>query len=134
MWTTEIISKSISNGVLQVVVSFSDGTQTFTDKYETRNGQDANWLNDNIKRRIDDLTSVVAFADTITLGNYQIVEPVPTPEEPLEGKALYERKLKKFERMVAAIRKGATTDQNVNFINLKKWLKNNFDEQYLDLF
>ena len=70
MWVTEIKSKTITNGLLQVVVSFSDGKQTFTDRYETRSTQDSNWLDENIKRRIADLDGVVSFADTIQVGVY----------------------------------------------------------------
>lgn len=133
MWTATINNKIITNGMLRVNVSFTDGTQTFTENYETRSGQDANWLNDNINRRINDLTSVISFADSIPIGVFTPTTPAPTPE-PTSGKALYEFRLKKFEAMVSAIRKGLITDTNPSFVSLKTWLKNNFVDEYIDLF
>lgn len=133
-WTATINSKIITNGMLKVNVSFSDGTQTFSENYETRSGQDANWLNDNIKRRMDDLTSVEIFAESITVGAYEVKSAEQTTEPTLTGKALYQHRLKLFEAMVSAIRKGIITDTNTSFVNLKNWLKNNFADEYIDLF
>lgn len=134
-WTATVNSKIITNGMLKVNVSFTDGTQTFTENFETRSGQDANWLNDNINRRITDLTSVIAFADTISTGVFTPTKAEVTPiEQTLTGKALYEYRLKLFEAMVSAIRKGIITDTNTSFVNLKNWLKNNFADEYIDLF
>ena len=133
-WTAQIKGKIITNGLLKVTVSFTDGKQTFSENYETRTSQDANWLNDNIKRRIDDLTSVEVFAESITVGAYEVKAVEQTAQPTLTGKALYEYRLKLFEAMVSAIRKGIITDTNTSFVNLKNWLKNNFADEYIDLF
>jgi hypothetical protein len=132
-WTATVTGKTISNGLLQVVVAFNDGKQTFTDKYETRNLQDDNWLNDNIKRRISDLDGVITLADKISTGVF-VVKPTDEKIEPTGGRELYKSKLETFEKMVSAIRKGVITDKNESFVTLKTWLQTNFLDEYIDLF
>jgi hypothetical protein len=136
MWTTEIKSKTIVNGLLQVVVSFSDGKQTFTDRYETRSSQDGNWLNDNIKRRITDLEGVVSFADTITVGAFVPIKAVEVvvDESKLTPREKYAKKLEMFEKLVNAIKKGVISEAYPDFIATKAWLSANWNINYFDLF
>lgn len=136
-WTTEIKSKTIVNGLLQVVVEFNDGTQTFTDRYETRSLQDANWLNDNVVRRINDLEGVVTFAGTINVGVFvptAIVVEVVVDETKLTPKERYARKLKKFESLTSAIKKGIISNTDVDFLATKQWLTDNWSINFFDLF
>lgn len=136
-WTTQITNKIIIDGLLKVVVEFSDGIQTFKDRYETRNAQDANWLNYNIARRISDLEGVVAFADTIPIGTFTptaIVTEVVVDETKLTPKEKYARKLKKLESLISAIKKGIISETDVDFIATKQWLIDNWSINYFDLF
>lgn len=135
MWVAIINSKIINNGLLRVNVSFSDGNQTFTENYETRSGQSEKWLSDNINRRLTDLISLDSFIETIPLGEF-VYNAISSEGEdtPSDERALYEYRLNLFEKMVNSIRKGIITDQNPTFLNLKTWLKNNFVDDYIDLF
>jgi hypothetical protein len=137
MWTTEIKSKEITDGLLKVTVGFTDGKQTFTDRYETRSTQDANWLNDNIARRISDLEGVVAFADTIPVGIFTTIKApveVVVDETKLTPREKYAKKLEKFEKLTNTIKKGIINDTDVDFIATKKWLSDNWNINYFDLF
>jgi hypothetical protein len=133
-WTTEITSKIIVDGLLKVEVAFSDGKQVFKDRYETRSLQDANWLDENIKRRIADLEGVVTLADTIATGAYIAKEPLPVDDTKITAKELYAKELAKFEKLVGVIKKGIIADDNVDFLASKQWLINNWSIDYIDLF
>ena len=136
MWTTKITQKQIVSGLLQVVVEFTDGTQTFTDRYETRSTQDVNWLNDNIARRISDLEGVVSFADSITVGAFVPTKTVEVvvDESKLTPKERYARKLQKFEKLTNTIKKGIINDTDPDFVATKAWLTTNWNINYFDLF
>lgn len=131
-YTAEVLSKEIVNGLLKVEVRYTEGAVTFVDRHETRQPQDLVWLNDLIKARLDALNGLATFAGTIPLGAFVPTTVVlPDPTDPRE---IYKAKLEKFEKLVAAIRKGLIAEDETNFAALKLWLKNNFQQSYWDLF
>ena len=129
-WTTEITSKIIVDGLLKVEVAFSDGKQIFKDRYETRNLQDDNWLNDNIKRRISDLDGVIALADTIVKGEYIVKEPLPV-EPVITPKELYQKSLRKYNVLLRFVNDGIIENTNKDFVEAKDYLIKNFDISYI---
>lgn len=132
MWTAEVISKQIADGLLKVTVQFTDGTTTFTDRYETRSGQDANWLKSNIQRRLNDLETLNQFAETIPIGNVDL--EIESEVTIIEENSEYKLKLDEFGRYVEAIRKGIIAEDNTDFIACQKWLKDNFSPDVINLF
>jgi len=134
MWTSEIITKNIVNGLLKVEVKFTkdDGTN-FIDRYETRSEQDSNWLINNIKRRLTELETIQTFADNIPLGIIDVnVEPTTTVTNTPVSE--YKLKLDEFNKMVEFIKKGIITENNLDFIETKQWLKDNFSKDKINLF
>lgn len=128
-WTAEITNKAIANGLLKVDVSFTDGTNIVTDRFESRSIP-TDWLKNAIVNRLAELETVYATIGTITIGAYV---PEAVVEPPLTGRALYKKRLEIFDKMVSAIRKGLITDANADFIALRNWLRNNFIADYIDL-
>ena len=132
MWTAEVISKQVTDGLLGVEVRFTDGKTILTDRYETRSGQDIDWLKSNIQRRLSDLETVHQFADTISVGTFDIKAKPKTIV--LEGNAEYKTKLNEFGKYVEAIKKGVVSEDNPDFIACHKWLKDNFSKDVISLF
>lgn len=125
-WTATITSKIIVNGLLKVEVSYTDGTQTFLDKYETRNPEPT-WLRDNVRRRIKDLKVVVPFYNTMPIGVYDPGEDTtaPTNEEK------YLAKLSKFRALQRMVDIGVITNTDSVYLNTKKYLIDNYNVYYI---
>jgi hypothetical protein len=129
-WTAEITDKIIVDGLLKVTVQFSDGKQVFKERYETKNLQDANWLNDAIKRTIINLDSVVAFVGTISTGIYDI-KPQPTPQ-PTDTAVIYLDKLRKLRTLKNLVDLEIITADNKDYLALKQYLITNYNFNYFD--
>lgn len=125
-WTATITSKIIVNGLLKVEVSYTDGTQTFLDRYETRNPE-ATWLRDNVRRRIKDLDVVVPFYNTMPTGVYDPGSEVivKTDEE------IYLNKLSKFRALQRMVDIGVITTANSVYVNTKHYLIDNYNIDYI---
>jgi hypothetical protein len=132
MWTIEVKSKEITDGLLRVVVHFTQGEEKFEEIFETRSGQDTGWLLRGIQRRVTDLESLYAYIDIIPLGKINLADaPI---EQQQEEKTEYENKLQEFGKFVEAIKKGIITEDNPEFIATKQWLKDNFSKDIINFF
>lgn len=126
-WTTEIKSKIIVDGLLKVLVSFSDGTQTFTEKYETKNPEPT-WLEDSIAMTIKSLKTTISFADTLAIGGYDVKEITPVV---LTSEEIYKKKLQKFRILKNMIDLEIISSTDAEYIKLKTYLVNNFNSDYI---
>lgn len=132
MWTIEVKSKEITDGLLKVVVHFTQDEEKFEEVFETRSGQDTGWLLKGIQRRVTDLESLYAMIDIIPLGIINL-EDAPI-EQQLSEQSEYQEKLNEFGKFVEAIRKGVAAENNPEFIALKTWLKDNFSKDVINYF
>ncbi len=139
MYTAEIISNTVENGMLTVIVRYSDGKDTFDDTIQTNQKQSDTWLNDMIARRLKEVHGVVEMSPKVKLGPVDVItsnlnqEPSQVKGK-LSPKEEYANDLKLFNKFLDAMRVGATDEKNAEFIALKAKLKKNFDSSYLDLF
>jgi len=125
-WTATIASKIIVNGLLKVEVSYTDGAQTFNDRYETRNPE-VTWLRDNVRRRIKDLQVTVPFYNEITIGVYDPGTEVITKTD--EEK--YMDKLSKFRALQRMVDIEVIPNTDSVYVNTKQYLVDNYNIDFI---
>ena len=130
-WTAQVVEKLKANGQLQVVVEYANGATTFREALVSRSKQDAKWLSDAVKRRLDDLNDIDALNDAIPDGPVTVIPDVTNNATPKE---IYERKFRRFEAYLGLMRQGIVAVDRPEFVSLKQWLTNNFEDSYLDIF
>lgn len=137
-YKAEITNKDfMPEGFLRVQVIFTgveDPSRKVYDHFDTRDGQDADWLKNMIKRRMNELERLDDFVDTINLGEHIdettiIIEP---SVEELDPKEAYKKDFRRFEKLVDLLRKDIITKDNEEFVALKTKLKDNLQLDYLD--
>lgn len=70
MYTANIDSKTFKGGKLTVLVTYSNGNENITEPHEVTQSQDTNWLNDIIKRKLNDLNSLSDISESIIIGSF----------------------------------------------------------------
>lgn len=135
-YTAEVTNKDLFDGLLVVQVRYisEDGSKIIQDSYSTRSGQDDNWLQNNINRKLKELEELEVFVEKIPLGQISLEETVTESPSPNSAKEEYKEDLAKFNKMVQIIRQGIITADNAEFIALQQKLKDNFQSDYIDLF
>jgi len=126
-WTAEITNKAISNGLLKVDVSFTDGTVIYRERYETRDPS-ATWLQDAVKQRIRELKAVIPFADAIVIGVYDPGEDIPVE---LTDKEKYQKKLNKLISLRYLVDLDIIPISYDEYLNIKQYLIDNFNVNYI---
>lgn len=133
MYNAKILDVHFFQGVITVLVEFSNNIDSFRDTYSTSQAQPDTWIHDHITKRLKDINSLPALLSTITVG--QTIDGLPAPQENAPSpRQQYRSDLARFNRFVSALAMGFTTQQNDEFIALKKKLTDNFLPEYLDLF
>lgn len=130
-WTAQVVDKRKANGQIHVVVEYSDGASSFRDTLVSRSGQNAQWVSEQVDRRLAELSGVDALADGISLGN---VAPVVVNPNAKTQKEKYADKLQKFNGYLSAMRQGIVAVDRPEFLTLKQWLTDNFEDNFIDLF
>lgn len=84
MFTASVKSKELLNGTLTVIVTFTNGEQTFNEEFKTSSVMDENWLVSAVANRIKQLDSLYDVASTLKLGKIDIPDdqPVSDPDHP----------------------------------------------------
>jgi len=133
-YTAEITNKDLSEGLLVIQVRYvsEDNTSIVQDSYSTRSVQDANWLQDNIDRKLRELEELDLFVDTIELG--VIIPGVKPDTVPNTAKEVYKQDLERFNKLVQILRQGFVESDNAEFVALQAKLKQDFSSDYIDLF
>ena len=131
-FTATIVNKSWKNGQLTVELEYTDGTRTFHDSMVSRSGQAVNWVESEVARRLNDLAELDILAESIELGPVAVnaVRSVNV-ETPISE---YETNLRQFNAWLEALRQGVTTVDRPAFVALKTWLRDNWQDDYLELF
>ena len=130
-FTAKIVNKSWKNGLLTVELEYTDGVRMFHDSMVSRSGQAADWVESEVARRLNDLAGLNVLAESIELGPVAVnavraVRVTPVSE--------YETKLRQFNAWLEALRQGVTTVDQPAFVALKTWLRDNWQDEYLELF
>ncbi|MBP9715206.1 MAG: hypothetical protein KBD52_01830 [Candidatus Pacebacteria bacterium] len=137
MYKAQIKDKKITNGVLSIIVSFSDEDtkDTFTDTFQTNQDQPKEWLDEQISRKLKHLNSLQNIKENIEVGAEVVLkEKVEDIQATDKDKESYKKDLQDFNKMVGAAQQGIMTRDNKDFLELKKKLADNFKTEYLDLF
>ena len=125
MYQADIVGKTMNNGRLRVEVSFFDGKDSFTDTFETVQNQDDTWIGEQIKRRIKHLNSLDSLKENIAIGSFQEVSATKTDAE------IYQEKRAIYLNFMNEARMGVIPYDRPAIVELKEWLKNNFQDEYL---
>lgn len=80
MFSASVKSKEILNGTLTVIVTFTNGEQTFNEEFRTTSASDDAWLTGSVARRLKQLDTLYEVADNLKLGAVEI----PPEPEPIE--------------------------------------------------
>jgi len=132
-WTAKVTNKTLKDGQLRVDLEYSDGQTFIRDSMNTKSGQEKNWVVNEANRRCQELESLDTFAPTVEIGEIPTESKV-LPVQDLAPKKLYASELKKLRQWGEAFRHGIAVTDHASFSTLKKWLQDNFDPDYLDLF
>ena len=132
-WTAKITNKTLKDGQLKIDLEYSDGQTFLRDSMNTKSGQEKKWVVNEANRRCQELESLDIFAPTVEIGEIPTESKV-LPVQDLAPKKLYASELKKLRQWGEAFRHGIVSTDHTSFSDLKKWLQDNFDPDYLDLF
>lgn len=80
MWSATITRKDFDNGLLRVIVVFSDGVRSCEETYNLRRGPE---LDSFIKSRLIELNALDTFASSLSIGAYTPQIDVAAPPNPL---------------------------------------------------
>lgn len=132
-YTAAIVDKRIEHGQLHVTLEYSDGETTFREEMVSRSGQVADWITSEVARRINDLASVEVLHDRIALGPVELNKQAEA-QRPATPRDEYAERLRIFEGWLNALRQGVTTIERPAFVALKQWLRDNWRDEYLELY
>lgn len=132
MYKATIKKSEIKNGLLSVDVKFDDGTDVFTEKFETNQPQPQDWINQQVAKKIENINSLNTIKDSLPDGEISLPVDI-TPTKSLE-RMEFEADLKTFSSFVSAVQQGIADRESPEFVALKNKLKTNFKPEYLDLF
>ena len=128
-FTAKIVNKAWKNGQLTVELEYTDGQRTFHDSMMSRSGQGADWVESEVARRLNDLAGLDALAESIELGPVAVNAVRAVKAAPVNE---YESKLRQFNAWLEALRQGVTTVDRPAFVALKTWLRDNWQDDYLE--
>lgn len=116
MWNAKIADKKFENGVLAVIVAFSNGTTEHTEVFTIRNGAE---LAGNINRRLDEMNALETFVSTLEIGDYER-EAV----QEMSPKMVLDVKLATLESLKKLVEAGAIKETDKEFTDAQVEVKN----------
>lgn len=132
-YTAEITDKRVYNGALTVSIRYKSGEIEINETATIREAQPTGWVKGLVARRIKELNALDDFNANITLAPVAIDDVIKEP--PVNtARDEYALKLADLKRYVSAQRLGIVTAQHGEFVALRKWLSDNFQAAYIDLF
>lgn len=111
MFTATILNKNLTEGVMQVLVEFSDGTQTVSKAFNITSKRN---LKNEVRNELARLNELDVFNQALTLGVYDPTETVVPPTQAESDKNEWFRNFNKLERLsklndLGALRPNAVT-------------------------
>ena len=73
MWTAKIVNKSMRSDGVHIAVEFTNRDLTITQDYKVQEAQSDVWLEDQIVRKVDVLTALEYFKDSVSIGSVDVV-------------------------------------------------------------
>ena len=128
MYTANIDSKTFKGGKLTVLVTYSNGNENITEPHEVTQSQDTNWLNDIIKRKLNDLNSLSDISESIIIGSFNKEVQVKSDRD------LYYEKASQYMKYMDIARMGIIQSDRPIIGELYDWLKANFKNEYINIF
>ena len=129
MYKAEITKKRLSNGKLSVDVSFeNESGDKFSDTFETSQFQDTSWIGEQIKRKLSHINSLPNVSEKIEIGPFNEIVTVKTDIE------IYQDKATEYIKYMEIARLGLIQSDRPIIVELRKWLKDNFKDEYVNLF
>jgi len=125
MYKADIVDTKIEHGRLIVNVLFHDENESFNDTFETNQYQNDTWIGEQIERRLSHLNSLFHLKETIPIGPYH-----KTIKEKTERDIFYE-KAAHYTRFMDTARMGIIRHDREIIVQLKKWLDENFKDEYI---
>lgn len=128
MYKASITHKKIVQGKLIVEVNFAgDNGDSFSDSFETTHEQNGFWIGEQIIRRLKDLNSLTGLTESINVGEF--IEPIVDLE-----REEYKMKAQQYMAYMSIARNGFVNHDRPIIQELRIWLRENFKDNYLDLF
>lgn len=130
MFTATITRKNFAEGVMQVLVDFSNGTQTIAKAFNVSSEQN---LKREVRNEINRLNELEAFVVDLPLGAYTPVETPPIPETPEQiDKNIWFRNFNRLEQLtrlntLGGLRPGLVADLDA----LKATVAADFKKAYI---
>lgn len=132
-FTATVVNKDMVSGQLVVTLEYTDGTYTFREAMMSRGDQSGDWIAEGVKRRLAELDGVKALDAKIAAGPVVVSPVVVEPSEPSD-RDQYKAKLDLFNGWLNALRQGLTTTDRQSFVDLRQWLRDNWQDEYVELF
>jgi len=129
MWTATITNVSKDNGMVNIVVTFTDGKETVTETFQSRSANDA-WLRSVVRSRIDSLTASYAYAASLVNGSSvdTTVAPKTQAEIDLDD---FMTKYSHWQQIKKAVDIGIITGAETSVVNAKNAVTAAFKPAYL---
>lgn len=128
MYIATIKNKTFVNGKLTVEVNYNNGKETVSDTYDSNQTQDESWLSDRIKRKLNDLNSLSVINDSIIIGEFKFEDSDKSDKE------IYQDKATQYMKYMDIARMGIIQSDRPIINELREWLKENFKNEYVNLF
>jgi len=131
-WTAELISKEKEATHIDLVVRFTDGVETVTERFRIQGSLSVEAFRDRVRGKIAALNALPQTETDIPLGSVDLTPPTPpTPPTPAE---IAERQWRgKFERLQVAqmlVDHGVIPDTLPAYISLRNDVRNTFLPAY----
>lgn len=130
MFTASIQKNSFSEGVMQVVVDFSDGTDTVTRAFNISSERD---LKRQVKNELDRLNDLSNLAKTLTEGVYDASDTVaPPPTQAEIDKHAWFRNFNRLEQLAKLESLGALRPALAEeLVTLRETVATDFRKAYI---
>ena len=132
MWTVQIQNKERIDDSIKLLISFSNGTDSFTHQFTFSSGTSL----DQIKRTVRDFVARLENVDTVIASlpsgeiNVDVSDPVIVDTE----QQLFQKKLNKLKSAQRAIDLGVILNTNTQYTTLLNSVKTDMKAEYLELF
>lgn len=134
MWIAKLV-KSVRNGKrLDVLIEYTDGTETFTDVLPVDQVPSDDFINKLVATRISQLDNQDTLKGKLVDNTAIIpaVTPTPTPAE--QVRQAYRAQILLVKRLLAAVALGALPANDKQVTDAQEQLRTDFKPEYIDLF
>jgi hypothetical protein len=140
-WSAKIAnSEIVPPGTLRVNVQFinsADTSKNFNHVFETSQKQDESWIQNQIRERLFHLNELPNLHALVQKKQGEEILHDVRPGDPLAGlspeAAEWKRNYDYFHKYATLSMEQIVESEHAKFVELRKWLKENFRDEYIDL-